>query len=110
MSYTIEVSEPIYRMLNQQAAERNSSLENVLEYSLNLASSFLPVSNKDMDKRNLQEETIKSYFADLAYQDLLEIRFVLANFFAQRAIKEANRVWDEQGLSNEIMDEWLHEG
>jgi len=34
MSYTIEVSEPIYRMLNQQAEKRNSSLENVLEYSL----------------------------------------------------------------------------
>jgi len=36
-SYTIEISEPIYKLLNQQATSQSSSLEKVLEPLLSIA-------------------------------------------------------------------------
>ncbi|MEZ4511817.1 MAG: hypothetical protein R3C62_08075 [Chloroflexota bacterium] len=43
-------------------------------------------------------------------QDLLELKQVLANFFARKAIQEADQIWDEQNLTDDDMEEWLNEG
>ena len=41
--------------------------------------------------------------------DLLHFKNYLAQFFMQKAIDVADRVWDEKGYSNELMDEWINE-
>lgn len=110
MSYTIEVSEPIYKLLNQQADTRNSSLDNFLEHLLTLAPFVLPATNKATEIENLQQEIIKLYSTDLDYQELLGLKQILADFFAQKAINEADKIWDEQNLSDETMETWLNEG
>lgn len=109
MSYTIEVSEPIYRLLNQQAHRRNRTLENFLEQLLAVAPFVLPKTNITANKENLQQEIIKLYSTDLDYQELLSVKQVLADFFANKAIEEADKIWDEKNLSDQVMESWLHE-
>lgn len=58
---------------------------------------------------NLQLELLKLYGTDLADEELQEVKQLLARFFARKAIDEADRVWDERGLTNEDMDTWLDE-
>lgn len=58
---------------------------------------------------NLQLEIIKLYTTNLNRQELLEVKQILSNFFAQKAIKEADKIWDEQNLSDQEMDTWLNE-
>ena len=57
---------------------------------------------------NLQQELIKLYSFDLPESDLLNIKRMLAKYFAQKAIAEADKVWDEKGYTNETMNEWLN--
>ena len=59
---------------------------------------------------NLQLEIIKLYSTGMKRQELFELKGVLANFFARKAIKEADDIWDEQKLTNVDMDSWLNEG
>jgi len=33
----------------------------------------------------------------LRQQDLVELKKVIANYFVQKAIKEADKIWDEKG-------------
>ena len=56
---------------------------------------------------NLQLELLRLYGTDLADEELEEVRKLLARFIAQKAVREADRVWDERGLTNEDMDAWL---
>ena len=58
---------------------------------------------------NLQLELLKLYSTNLDQKDLVEIKRILANYFAQRAIKEADKIWEEKGLSDKDMDKWLNE-
>ncbi len=46
---------------------------------------------------NAQLELLKAFSHDLSDSELAELKRVLTQFFAQRAINEANRVWDEKG-------------
>ncbi len=46
---------------------------------------------------NTQLELLKAFSHNLSESELSELRKVLTQFFAQRAIKEANRIWDEKG-------------
>ena len=39
--------------------------------------------------------------------DLMEINKLLGSYFANKAIKEADACWDENNLSNDVMDNWL---
>lgn len=45
---------------------------------------------------NVQLEILKTFSYQLSEQDLLEMKTLLANFFAKRAILLADKVWDEQ--------------
>ena len=58
---------------------------------------------------NLQLELLKIFSSNLPDEQLLEIKELLSNYFAQKATAEMDRLWDERGWSNEIMQEWLHE-
>jgi hypothetical protein len=58
---------------------------------------------------NLQLELLKLYSTNLAQSDLVEIKRILANYFAQKAISGADKIWDEKGLTNQDMKKWLNE-
>jgi hypothetical protein len=45
---------------------------------------------------NLQLELLRVFSHNLSEEDLLELKQVLTAFFAQKAIKAANVVWDKQ--------------
>ncbi len=110
MSHTIEVSEPVYKLLNQQADTRHSSLDALLERLLTIAPFILPTADKATAKESLQQEIIELYSTDLDYQELVSLKQILADFFARKVVDEADKLWDEQNLSDEMMESWLHEG
>ena len=58
---------------------------------------------------NLQLELLKLYSMNIDEKDLLHFKNYLAQFFMQKAIDEADKVWEEKGYSNELMDEWINE-
>ena len=57
---------------------------------------------------NSQLEILKAFSHDLSEEDLKALKKVLADFFAERAIHAANKVWDEKGWTNEDVDRLLH--
>lgn len=56
---------------------------------------------------NLQKEILKIYSTDIDEQDLKGIKTILAKYFANKSIKEADKIWTENELSNQDMDRWL---
>jgi negative regulator of replication initiation len=72
--YTIEVSEPVYQLLNQQANKQNSSLENILERLLVIAPLFLPESNKTTVKEAIAAvQRLSMLFSDVKIVNLEEV-------------------------------------
>jgi hypothetical protein len=58
---------------------------------------------------NLQQELLKLYSANIEDADLLHIKRYLAGYFAEKAINEADKIWDEKGYTKETMNEWLQD-
>jgi hypothetical protein len=58
---------------------------------------------------NLQQELLKLYSSDIGETDLLNIKRYLANYFADKSIQEADKVWDAKGYTNDTMNQWLKE-
>jgi hypothetical protein len=56
---------------------------------------------------NVQLELLKTFSHQLSENDLVELRKMLALFFAQRLIKEADKVWNEKTWTNEDVDTML---
>ncbi len=58
---------------------------------------------------NLQFELLKYFQYEVKEDELLEIKRLLSEFFAKKAMDEMDNLWVEQGLSNETMDTWLND-
>ncbi len=58
---------------------------------------------------NLQLEFLKLFSRGISDEELLEIKRILAGYFADKLVTEAEKVWDEKGITNEDMDKWLKE-
>jgi hypothetical protein len=58
---------------------------------------------------NIQQELLKLYSSDIGEADLLHIKRYLANYFADKSIQEADKIWDEKGYTNDTMNQWLKE-
>jgi hypothetical protein len=56
---------------------------------------------------NLQLELLKTFSHHLSDQDLLQVKILLAAFFAKKSIETANKVWDEEGWNPEKVDQLL---
>jgi len=56
---------------------------------------------------NLQLELLKIYSFNISDKQLSEIREILTQYFADKATAEMDRLWDENGWTNETMDKWL---
>ncbi len=61
----------------------------------------------DKPLTNLQLELLKLFSMNLPEEELLYIRRMLANYFAEKASNEMDRLWEENNWSNETMDKWL---
>lgn len=55
---------------------------------------------------NLQLELLKVFSHPLSDEQLLEVKDLLATYFADKATEEMDRLWDEKGWSNETMQGW----
>lgn len=60
----------------------------------------MTVSRKPLS--NVQLELLKIYSADILDNDLLELKRILAQYFAKKAIANAANVWKEKGLTDTI--------
>ncbi|MHA4894841.1 hypothetical protein ACXZ1K_08825 [Pedobacter sp. PWIIR3] len=58
---------------------------------------------------NAQMELMKLFGTDLSSSDLKDLKNLLSRFFADKAIRSADQVWDEKGLTNDDMDRLLNE-
>ncbi len=57
---------------------------------------------------NLQVEILKLYSTDMSEEELKELKEILAHNYSQKAINEANSIWDERHLSDSDMENWLN--
>lgn len=57
---------------------------------------------------NAQIELLKLFSTNMNNEELNELRNLLAQFYAHKAINEADRIWDEKNLTEEDMMQWLH--
>ena len=57
---------------------------------------------------NIQMELIKLYSTNLNFHDLMEIKEILAKHFAQKAINDADEIWNHNKMSADTMENWLN--
>jgi hypothetical protein len=55
---------------------------------------------------NLQLEVLKVFFRQVPDEDLRAIKALLSNYFAQKETTLANEVWEQEGFTEEKMNEW----
>ena len=58
---------------------------------------------------NLQLELLKVFSYQLNIQQLNDIKILLANYFAEQATQEMDKLWEENNWDNDTMTEWTHE-
>lgn len=56
---------------------------------------------------NVQLELLKTFSHQLPENELLELRKILALFFAQRLITQADEAWSSKNWTNETIDNML---
>ncbi len=66
-------------------------------------------SGRSAPLSDLQLELLKLYSTDVTADDLIEVKRLLGRYFGRKAVRAADRAWDERGLTDEDMDAWLHE-
>jgi len=57
---------------------------------------------------NLQLELLKLFQYNLPERQLLEIKSLLAKYFAQTASADMDKLWEENNWSNDTMNEWAN--
>ncbi|WP_420148019.1 hypothetical protein [Spirosoma sp.] len=55
---------------------------------------------------NLQLELLKVFSREVPEEDLKAIKVLLSNYFAQKAAKLADEVWEQEAFTEEKMLEW----
>ena len=58
---------------------------------------------------NLQLELLKLFSYELPDNQIIEIRSLLSNYFANKASDEMDRLWDEKKWTDKTMDDWTNE-
>lgn len=58
---------------------------------------------------NLQLELLKVFSFELSEEQVLEIRSLLASYFAEKATEEVDRLWEEHQWTDETMEQWANE-
>jgi hypothetical protein len=63
----------------------------------------------DKPLTNVQLELLKLYSLNVSENQLLEIKKVLAKYFANTATLQMDKLWIENNWTNETMENWLKE-
>ncbi len=58
---------------------------------------------------NLQLELLRLYGNGVSEENLLEIKVILAKYFADKATEAMDKVWEEKGLTQQDMIDWTNE-
>jgi hypothetical protein len=58
---------------------------------------------------NVQIELLKLFQYNLPEEQLVEIKNILAKYFAKTATAEMDRLWEENNWDNDLMQEWANE-
>jgi hypothetical protein len=58
---------------------------------------------------NLQLELLKLYATNLSEQQLLDIKRILAAYFAQEIDREMTSLWEEKDWDDSTIEAWKHE-
>lgn len=58
---------------------------------------------------NLQKELLKLYANGISDKQLLEIKWMLVQYFADKATEAMDKVWEEKQLTKEDMINWTNE-
>jgi len=58
---------------------------------------------------NLQIELLKLFQYDLPDDQLIEIKSILAKYFAKSATEEMNKLWEENNWNADTMKVWASE-
>ncbi|NJO18256.1 MAG: hypothetical protein HC877_21740 [Thioploca sp.] len=58
---------------------------------------------------NLQLELLKLFAHNVSEEQLLEIKLLLGQYFAQQATDAMEKVWKEKNLTPQDMVTWVHE-
>ncbi|MDB5143799.1 MAG: hypothetical protein JWQ66_2512 [Mucilaginibacter sp.] len=58
---------------------------------------------------NIQIELLKLFQYNLPEKQLIEIKNILAKYFANTATEEMDRLWDENGWNDKTMKTWADE-
>ncbi len=58
---------------------------------------------------NVQIELLKLFQYNLPEKQLVEIKNILARYFAETATAEMDKLWDENNWTNEDMKRWANE-
>jgi hypothetical protein len=58
---------------------------------------------------NMQVELLKLYANNISDDKVLEIKQLLANYFAQKATQAMEKVWEEKNLTEQDMIDWTNE-
>jgi hypothetical protein len=58
---------------------------------------------------NLQLELLKIFSYQLKPQQLTDIKNLLANYFAEQAMQEMDKLWEENNWDNNTMTKWANE-
>ncbi|KHD06701.1 hypothetical protein PN36_17600 [Candidatus Thiomargarita nelsonii] len=71
----------------------------------------MSMSNRSFEHilSNLQLELLKLYANNISENQLIEIKLLLANYFAQQATHAMDKLWETQGLTEQTMIEWTNE-
>lgn len=56
----------------------------------------------------LQLELVKTFSRPLPEDQVLEIRQLLADYFARKVDEEVDRLFEERGYDERTIDEWLN--
>ncbi|OQX77886.1 MAG: hypothetical protein B6D61_06485 [Bacteroidetes bacterium 4484_249] len=58
---------------------------------------------------NLQQELLKVFSYNLSEKQLLEIKELLSNYFAEKATNEMDELWEKNKWNNQTMEDWSNE-
>ena len=58
---------------------------------------------------NLQLELLKVFSYQLNQQQLNDIKKLLANYFAEQATQEMDKLWEENNWDSDTMTNWTNE-
>lgn len=57
---------------------------------------------------NVQLEILKAFSHNLTEEELIDFRQTIAQYFANKAIRTANKVWEEKGWTDEDVETMLN--